>query len=333
MRIASDNLTAGVIEKAVPAELSRAHALALLQMSREMILRSGSVEEAMELAEPLDVVSESLEMRLLAERVVYNGPLQSALAGSLVGMRDWLADRLEQQQDAARCTLLAKVNAVPAVNLRPTLEPNIAVAGSLIDQGIILAPAVKEVLQACYCNSLLPPCAACDDTGVLLACLTVEDCKVTEICNLDRKFVLTGPNVRYWFPAICQAGKEIEKSCCPSCDKKDTQQSPIVKPRIYGTFEEAVRAALGSGSGYSGMAMSAILDPSVASGEALQAEDSSARNVSVDLQRQLQNTLAEIKSLRRDHAKLQNMVSRLEKEKAPEAKVAAKPEAKPEAKK
>jgi hypothetical protein len=54
---------------------------------------------------------------------------------------------------------------------------------------------------------------------VLLACLTVKECQVTDICNLERTFVLTGPTLRYWIPEIKRLGDAIERFCCPSpCD-------------------------------------------------------------------------------------------------------------------
>jgi hypothetical protein len=61
--------------------------------------------------------------------------------------------------------------------------------------------------------ALNPPCAPCEDTGVLLACLKVRDCEVIEICNLHRRFVMTPVALRYWssFGAV---ERFAERLCC-----------------------------------------------------------------------------------------------------------------------
>ena len=53
-------------------------------------------------------------------------------------------------------------------------------------------------LRDCLCMAVLPKCTPCDDTGVLLACLTVEECEVVDICNLSRNLVLAPTAARYW---------------------------------------------------------------------------------------------------------------------------------------
>jgi hypothetical protein len=80
----------------------------------------------------------------------------------------------------------------------------------------------KGARVACECEAFNPPCAPCDDQAVLLACLTWEDCKVVDICNLVRKWVITGPNLRYWAPPLGEIGEYLERMCCPDpCDAND----------------------------------------------------------------------------------------------------------------
>jgi hypothetical protein len=56
--------------------------------------------------------------------------------------------------------------------------------------------------------------------------LEVKDCKVIEICNLERTFVLTWPTIRYWIPEIGRLGNAIEKLCCPSyCEEESSGPS------------------------------------------------------------------------------------------------------------
>jgi hypothetical protein len=84
-----------------------------------------------------------------------------------------------------------------------------------------LSQSAVRVEQECMCEAFLPPCNDCDEDAVLLACLTVRDCCVDTICNLERDFVLTGPNLRYWQPSIDRWFEALEDCCCPeSCDEE-----------------------------------------------------------------------------------------------------------------
>ena len=81
-----------------------------------------------------------------------------------------------------------------------------------------------RLVRDCICRAVLPPCAPCDDTGVLLACIEMADCEVIDICNLERKFVLTAPNFRYWFP-VNLIGDLVERLCCSDIRIEDEAQS------------------------------------------------------------------------------------------------------------
>src|SRR5690606_14936382 len=54
----------------------------------------------------------------------------------------------------------------------------------------------------------------CEDSAVKLACLTVDDCEVVSICNLERTFVLSAPAIRYWVPFLHGLGELFERLCC-----------------------------------------------------------------------------------------------------------------------
>ncbi len=72
-----------------------------------------------------------------------------------------------------------------------------------------------QFLKDCLCEALLVPCAPCEDEGVVLACLTIENGKITNICNVARKFVITGPALRYWLgPVFNLVGDLVERLCC-----------------------------------------------------------------------------------------------------------------------
>lgn len=84
---------------------------------------------------------------------------------------------------------------------------------SLGRAGSELAELFTRVVTDCICAALNPPCAPCEDTDVLLACLEVRDCTVVRICNADRDYVISGSALRYWLPTgLLHQG--VEFSCC-----------------------------------------------------------------------------------------------------------------------
>ena len=82
-------------------------------------------------------------------------------------------------------------------------------------QVAVVSRAVAEISKKCLCEIVLPPCPPCDDPRVLIASVTIENCDVTDICNVKRKMVLTGPSLNYWFASFGIPDK-IRGSCCPS---------------------------------------------------------------------------------------------------------------------
>lgn len=71
------------------------------------------------------------------------------------------------------------------------------------------------------CIDATPPCPECSDPSVLLACVKVVGCKVIEICNFERKFVLGPRALRHWLPPINWLGDIIEELCCATGYEED----------------------------------------------------------------------------------------------------------------
>jgi hypothetical protein len=72
-----------------------------------------------------------------------------------------------------------------------------------------------QIYVQCLCKPVLTTCPPCDDPAVLLACLEVRDCCVETVCNLQRNFVITGPNIRHWEPKIDAFFERERARCCP----------------------------------------------------------------------------------------------------------------------
>jgi hypothetical protein len=119
---------------------------------------------------------------------------QALTKSSYDDLRARLLDLIDRSPHLVKCNLRARVLAVPppvTVQTQGAPIPSPTAPVALIE--IFL-----ELFKECICMALNPPCAPCDDTGVLLACLKLQDCAVVEICNMQRHFVITPTALRYW---------------------------------------------------------------------------------------------------------------------------------------
>ncbi len=87
-------------------------------------------------------------------------------------------------------------------------------ATDLAHYGHKLGGLVRRFFADCICRALNPPCPACDDPGVLLACIKVRDCHVIEVCNMARSYVWSPAAMRYWLPPLTWLGDLVEQLCC-----------------------------------------------------------------------------------------------------------------------
>jgi len=127
--------------------------------------------------------------------------------------KEALLDLLDATAQLTDCRLRGDVAAIP-----------VPPAGADIDDARkALVLGYVRLVRDCICRAVLPPCPPCDDIGVLLASIELADCQVIDICNLERKFVLTAPNFRYWFPANL-FGDLIERLCCSEIRLDDDPQ-------------------------------------------------------------------------------------------------------------
>jgi hypothetical protein len=96
----------------------------------------------------------------------------------------------------------------------------------------IVKLVVQSILQ-CMCSALLPPCPGdpCDDR-IILACVTVRDGKVVDICNFScRQYAGSFPALNYWlsaFPFVTQLRDALTRLCCRPA-------AVTITPPTYGT--------------------------------------------------------------------------------------------------
>jgi hypothetical protein len=155
-----------------------------------------------------------VEARVLAQGQAFGSAVWDVLLDDEAALKEWLLDRLDQTPSLSDCELRTLVAAIPvtAPAERDT-DDRLAVrrTGTAATQ---LIEAVRRYVVDCVCAAINPPCVPCTDTDVLLACLEVKDCDVVKICNATRDYVLSGPALRYWIPALDELRDQVEEFCC-----------------------------------------------------------------------------------------------------------------------
>jgi len=135
-------------------------------------------------------------------------------------LREWLLDRIENKALASDCRLRHDLLAIELPGPGSNQEDNLYEAQQKLTEILF------RYLIDCICAALNPPCQPCKDPAVKLACLTVDDCEVVRICNLERTFVLSGPAIRYWVPFLHWIGELLEKACCEHRVRVGREEQP-----------------------------------------------------------------------------------------------------------
>jgi hypothetical protein len=189
------------------------------------------------------------ESQLMGAGIVYSAKLKSSLSLALGRIKANLVDRLQRRGTSTDCTLLRDVKAITIPDDDPATGAGAASALTAGDTTRQLTKVLLRYVRECICSAINPPCPSCDDPAVLLACLRVEGCEVTQICNLERSFVLTPVAARYWMPFLRSLGNVLERLCCPddACDPKPAagEQDPASMRRLA-----AIAPAPGFDRGY-----------------------------------------------------------------------------------
>ena len=153
--------------------------------------------------------------RFLVQGQTWTRAVQNAYVAALEELREVLLDHMAPGVATTDCRLR---NDVLAVGLPPVrggaTDPTLAEVEQVTDGVDKLVAALLRYWMDCLCRALNPPIPACDDERVLLACLDLHECEVQSICMTERKWVMTGPNVRYWMPPLRMLGDLLEQACC-----------------------------------------------------------------------------------------------------------------------
>ena len=119
----------------------------------------------------------------------------------------------------------------------------------LLDKITLIVNIIRAVAIDCLCTSLLPPCPPdpCDNR-LILACVTVQNGKIINICHFGggRKQVVTFPVLYYWLSlfgfdkALNNLGSFLELICCG----EDAQRGQL----FNSDYSKSVAFASGSGN-------------------------------------------------------------------------------------
>ena len=138
---------------------------------------------------------------------------------ALANFKAWLLRKIDECPPTGQCCLEAEINAI----VIPTGEQITEETYRAVEK---LARAFIRYLLDCICAALLPPCPSCEDPAVKLACVQIDDCVVCQICNLERTFLLTEHNLRYWVPLLHSFGEALERLCCEFADRFKIRMRP-----------------------------------------------------------------------------------------------------------
>ncbi|MFO1119694.1 MAG: hypothetical protein U1E38_06155 [Rhodospirillales bacterium] len=210
------NQLRGMIENNISDAQSKDYASAVLDQSAYYTSEDRSAQDFV-----------GTEARLFVNGAVASKPVAQTFTRDMAALKDWLLQRLERSTTQTSCDLLQRVRRVAVPDATTDLETTLRQQHRL---STTLSYALLEYLKDCFCLALNPSCPPCDDPAVLLACVTVEDCDVVDICNLDRRFVLSPMAMRYWIPPLSWLGWLFETVCC------EVDLSP--PPKDPGTVEQ-----------------------------------------------------------------------------------------------
>jgi hypothetical protein len=147
-------------------------------------------------------------------------------------LRQAVIDLYTQNPFNVRCATLSTIDQImcmfqssqPNPGFYPSHEPTPSVGNANYGatSAATLSQLVGLLLQYmldCICHQLLPPCSPDpNDDRLILACVTVRNCKIVDICNFAcRRFAGGFPSMNYWLsiiPIIPVLAYLVKTVCC-----------------------------------------------------------------------------------------------------------------------
>ena len=183
----------------------------------------------------------TMEARMMMAGAPITRRQSTQMKGDAGLLKQWLLERLENSCSITSCALYDRARAVrtgdPGADIHDEAE-TAATASAVRELTVILV----QYFIDCICQALNPACPDCTENSVLLGCVEVEECRVLDLCNLSRRFVLAPTSIRYWLPPIGWFGKLVEKLCCEFDPSRlfRRQPEPVPVPDAAGRPQSAV---------------------------------------------------------------------------------------------
>jgi len=119
------------------------------------------------------------------------------------------------------------------------------------DDALALAEAFLRSIAAPVCSAFNPPCPSETDDAVALAKVHVDGCEVTDICALERRWVLSPRALGYWFPVVEMFRDCLQQACCepPGSSVKPVDPSACIDKSLEkarDTFDGAFPGVTGT---------------------------------------------------------------------------------------
>jgi hypothetical protein len=117
-----------------------------------------------------------------------------------------------------RCATVAQLNKIDCPP--PMLEESPQLYAGRVQEPLQQTTSLLlRYILDCICEALLPPCSADpSDTKLVLACVTMRDGKIIDICNFScRRYAGSFPATSYWLslvPVLPMLARLIERLCC-----------------------------------------------------------------------------------------------------------------------
>lgn len=175
----------------------------------EASIAQGTIENTLKFIKPdlSQAARYSQEAMFYASNVSITPQIAAFINQFLAKLQNWLLRKMNNKMPVTECGLYEEVASVVLTTGETFNQATIAALD-------ILVRALLRYILDCICSAVIPPCPECEDPAVKLACLEVKECEVDNICNLQRTFLLTSSNMRYWIPLLHMFGEAIENICC-----------------------------------------------------------------------------------------------------------------------
>jgi hypothetical protein len=194
-----------------------------INADRRALIRDGAAELATRLRSSDELKTRPPEEIARLESVLELAEARADLSTLGVEGRAWLAEGLTPEAaqhmystggELVRTKVLGKLTTGCEAYRKLSAMSFGKLSSTSPADAAILARMYGETVGACACSAFNPPCPACADDAVAIAKVHVENCEVTDVCALERRWLPTPRALSYWFPIVEMFRRNLADYCC-----------------------------------------------------------------------------------------------------------------------